>query len=367
MKFKTFFYCALVTLAFPAFAFAGPIVRSGNSVSISTDQILENDFYGFASDITLSGESKSDVSLAGNSLTVNAPVAGDLNVLGADINIHAPIGDDLRIVGGSVVVASKVAGDIVMLGGSLKILSTADVRGDVLFLGGQLTVEGQIAGSVYGRSETARIDAVVGGDVRVRAMQYLTLGDRAHITGGVVYTSIRDIERSQNAVVEGSVIKEPSLDVPDSEPISIMLPVLIILFTSLALYMLFRERIQILTNAAGAQYGFFGLVGLGLLIGVPILGAILMVSVVGVIVSISLFLMYILAIIVAWSLAGVVCGTLIMRRIMKTNQVTFLSALAGTLLFMLLWFVPIIGPIVSFAAFLIVFGGLGVQFYRFLR
>lgn len=59
---------ALGTLIFVPFsAFAGPIIRTGESVSIDATQSLKGDFYGFGSSVILSGDSENDAYIAGDS------------------------------------------------------------------------------------------------------------------------------------------------------------------------------------------------------------------------------------------------------------------------------------------------------------
>ncbi len=367
MNYKIVTGSFLVFLLFPLTIFAGPIIRSGDSVSVGTDQVLDGDFYGLGGDISLSGEAKHDVNIAGGTVTVNGPVSGDLVVLGGSVQIHAPVTDDVRIVGGEVVLASTVGGDVVVLGGVLKILPTAEITGDVLYIGGQLDVSGPVRGSVIGRSETVRIDAPVGKDVKVTAVQKLSLGDRADIEGEVLYKSTIDIVRAQKSVVVGSVRKDGMLTQTEYDPFTLMLPFLTVLFVALTVFMLFRVKLQRLTSSVATSYGVLGLIGLGVLLVVPVVSIVLMISVIGAILGIMLLLLYFLGIIGAWMVSGAVIGTLLLKPLTHSSEVTFLTTLVGTLCFTLVVFIPYIGPLLMIAGFVVVLGGISREVYRSVR
>ncbi len=361
----------MVVFLFPTLAFAGPIVRGGESVSVSADQILDSDFYGFGyglwSTVTISGEAKEDEYLAGGNITVNAPVGKDLVVLGGTVQIHAPVTDDVRIMGGKTIIASSVGGDVVVLGGELKILSTAEIKGDILYFGGLLDVSGPVKGSIFGRAESIRIDASVMGDVDVMASKSLELGDSANIEGNLTYKSAEELVRAQKAVVVGEMIKEAWYEEVATSPYAILLPIMILLFVSLTLFMFFRNPIQKLTDNVHVSYGVLGLIGLGVFLGLPFIATVLMVSIIGSIVGFMLLLLYILLLITAWAMAGTILGTLALRPLTHSNSVTLLSALIGTLVFMLLSLIPFIGPLLFIVGFLIVLGALSKQVYQSLR
>lgn len=89
-----------VLVCLPVFVEAGPIIRSGESVSIDADQVLKGDFYAGGASVSISGRAENDVYLAGGTVTVNAPVAEDLVVLGGVVQVHGEVTDDIRVAGG---------------------------------------------------------------------------------------------------------------------------------------------------------------------------------------------------------------------------------------------------------------------------
>jgi cytoskeletal protein CcmA (bactofilin family) len=347
---------------------ASPIVRSGDTVTVSAEQVLESDFYGFGNTVSLSGEAQEDVYVVGGSVTVNAPVAKDLTVIGFGVRVHGEVADDLRIIGGEVELAQPIKGDVVVLGGSLTILSTASVEGDVIFLAGSAVIDGSVKGSILGTADTIRIDAPVGGTVDVRAISELSLGDRAEIAGDVHYTSVSELVRAQEATIGGDV-KKIATPAPVSDTFfrDLVLQILVMLFAALMAFLMLRPVITRVVDGAAFSYGTHALVGVGVFIALPFVSMLLMASVLGLVVGISLMCAYVLLIISSWVLTGIVLGSKIQEIVFQKEGVTILTVVLGTVLFNLVMAIPFIGFFIAMALTLIVQGSIVLLGYRALR
>lgn len=352
----------------PAMVSAGPIVRSGEAVSISADQVLKGDFYGLGSSVSISGVAEHDAYIGGGTVTVNAPVQGDLTVVGGVVQVHAAVNDDVRVVGGEVLLAEPITGDVVVAGGVLKILSTATVGGDVLFLGGEATIEGDVAGSIIGTTERVRIDATVGGDVSVRATNSFTLGDNAQILGNISYKSQFDVIRAQDAEVTGTISKEAVVVESGNAWMQLLImQILVLLFASLTLFLIAREPLAHLVERTVHSYGMQGLVGICVfLFGAP-LGILLVTSVLGSIVGIALLFAYVLLLIISLIASGIVLGAVLERLILKKSTISFLTVIFGTIAIGILILVPVLGPLALFLLYIIILGGLSTGLYRLFR
>ncbi|HEU4677750.1 MAG TPA: hypothetical protein VFS75_03490 [Candidatus Paceibacterota bacterium] len=354
--------------ALPAFA-AGPIIRTGENISIDAAQVLSGDFYGFAPSVTVSGDAKDDAYVAGGTVTVNAPIGSDLAALGGTVQVHGDVGDDLRVVAGDVTLGKSVKGDVVVLGGKLTVLSTASVGGDVIFMGGDLTVEGPVAGSVHGSAETARINAKVGGDVSLETKSNLTLGDNADIAGDVSYESESELTRAQNAHVGGSVHRsdvQPK-DVPASVARTYLAGVFMLVFATMSLYFVGRAKVARVVEVASTSLGQSGLIGIASLILVPFVSSILIVSVIGGVLGVALFVAYLTALIGSLLTAGVLVGHYVGVHVLKRPPFSLPAAFLGSVLFALLPLVPYVGGLAAFALAMVTFGAFMTLVYRAIR
>lgn len=355
----------VVGTAFPTLVGAETVLRTGDSVSVDDNQVVENDFYAAAGTVTMSGEVMGDMYAVGGSITTNGSVGADMTLIGGTIQVHASTADDLRVMAGEVVIAEYVGGDVFVLGGLLQVLSSATIEGDVFFYGGEAEINGTVNGSIIGAMEKIRIDAAVGGDVDVTVAQTLTLGDQASIGGDVRYLSPNEVTRAQNAVIEGEVVKNTKeLGESDRNAQDLLIPIFISLFAMLTLYLIFRSELQRLMSCILDSTVSSGLVGLGVLVLGPIVSVLLIATVLGLLVGlVGLFLLlafYVLAMV----LSGVLLGAILSKYVAKKNELSLLWILIGGIGIHLLMALPIIGPFAVFILFLLTLGGIALSAYR---
>lgn len=369
MKNTPFILSICTAVLLPVVVHAGPILRSGETISIDATQALEGDFYGMAQKVSISGAAAHDVYVGGLNVTINAPVAEDLSVVGGTVQIHGPVGDDVRILGGEITIGDRVGGDVVVYGGTLHILSTAHIEGELIFYGESLLVEGDVNGSVHGFSKKARIDAVVEGDITYTVTETLTLGENAHILGTITHEGRNTLSRAQGAVVEGDIYhNQVSAAQQSTRPIEPLLFLLgILVFAALTLYFLGRQYIVRNATTPVREWGKHGLLGLLILIAVPFVSFILMVSVIGVFVGLLLLFAYLAALILSVVFVAIAFGYYVQKFISKNMTIGLQTLFIGPLTFVVVLFIPVLGPLFVFAATMIMLGGLGRQAFRGIR
>ncbi len=370
MKFIFYFLSFLATCVFSVHTVYGAssIIRSGDTVTVESSQVLEGDFYGIGDRVTISGEGKHDVFVVGGSVVINAPVHEDFTGVGMSVQTHGSVGDDVRILGGEVIVAEHVSGDVVILAGKASILSTATIDGDVIFLGSSLTIDGNVKGSVYGTGEFIRIDAPILGTVDVRAQSTLTLGDRADIAGNIVYTSRNEVVRSQNASVTGTITRNEMTIQEEVPPLAtIVFNILIFTFSGFVMFFLFRRRLDQFLSDIFPYYGKHALLGLGVLFITPLVALMLLVSGIGSIVGLVILLAYGVLVCMSVMSLPILAGVLTQRLIGLGTSLTAFTVILGACVLCVLFFIPFLGILLTIVGFLIVLGYAGSRVYHYLR
>lgn len=368
---RTLFSLALcgIFFLFPSFSHAGPIIRTGESVSVDSAQTIKGDFYGLGSKVVLSGTSENDAYLAGGTISINAPVLEDLSVVGGVIQIYGEVGDDVRVLGGEVTIAKPVKGDVVVVGNSLTILSTAHVEGDVLFLGEDLVIEGPVIGTIHGNTNRARINADIGGDVLLTAHTLFTIGSNANIHGLVSYESRYDVVRAQEASITGEVHK--TLYVDNSSYTESMkgyvVKLLILIFATLSFFLLARRHVTTLTRIIPERFGFYGLVGLASIPATFFISLVLLVSVLGSLVGMAVLLGFVGILCVALILSPLVVGYMVQSLIFKSSQISIRTVGIGFVILVVLSLIPQIIAIVLTIYTIVVVGAICVSVYETLR
>lgn len=338
---------------------ASSVIRTGDAVSVAGDQLIEGDFYSVAGKLNLSGVVQGDAVIASPQVTVNGNIDADAMLIGGTVDVYGTIGDDLRIVGGEITIAEPVMGDVMVVGGTLTILSSASVSGDVILVTGEAVVEGSVGGDILGWSDSLRIDAPIAGDVSV-TVNTLTLGDEANISGSVQYVSRNLLVQAQSATVEGELIRnDPVVPAADTSLRTALIPVLVILFSVLAWYLISRKTLTTVTNKALSKSfrpAFFGFASIILVpFGIIILSA----SVIGMLVGITLFFLYALLIMLALIGLPALVGQAIMKLLKRTTQeLTLLTLVVGVFGVMILAVIPFIGALILIGMLVLAIGAM---------
>ena len=367
---KYLYTTAFALFLIPTVAWGSSTVRTGEMISVSPDQIVEDDFYGMGNSVLVSGEVVGDLLVGSAELTVNGKVGSDLTVASARVDIHGTVNDDVRILAGEVLVAGEVKGDLVVVAKALKVLDSAKIEGDILFFGTDADISGVVGGNIFGNTkEKIRVDGEVKGDIDIKTLA-LTLGDKANIGGGVKYTSLNELTRAQNAHVNKDIVRnDPISDVEGSNIIKNILILFFILgFSSLVTYLFFpgfmrkvivNTRTHLLRNT---------IIGFAVLFLMPIAASILIISILGGLLGGILLMVYFLLLIASIILMGATAGSFIARTTANNyGDVPILFVLLGAFSLIALLFIPIVGPIIFVGLLLMTLGSLTVNIYRFLR
>lgn len=339
----------LCILSTPALVSAETVVRTGETVSIATEQRIESDFYAAASSVTHTGVVAGDMYAAGASVTMKGVVEADVFALAAKADIDGEVADDVRVVAGETTISGTVAGDVFVIAGSVQVLPTAEITGDVYVFAGDVTIEGAVGGSVRGSVERIRIDAPVAGEVDVIARTGVTLGARAEIEGTVSYTSQRSIVRAPEAVVNGDIIQTtPSLLPEQDSSLSYLVPALIMLFGSLVLYLLGRSFFAAVVSEALTRPTRSGVYGLGMYIVGPLVAIAAIITVLGLAIGIGLLGLCIVLYALSYTVAPMVLGVALWRVVGTQTVLQPFAILLGVVALQLLLFIPILGGIIAF-------------------
>jgi hypothetical protein len=316
----------------------GDVVVAGREVEIT--QPVAGDILAAGWRVSLSGRADDDVRMAGAEIAVNAPVNGDLTVAGAEVTI-APQSQLLGrswITGGHVKVEGLVGRELQIAGGTVEI--AGEIRQPLTIVAERLEV-----------LPSARIL----GSLDYRAPAPAVIANGAAITGPVTFTRIEAREareaHSFRAVSSG------------------LFAVHLIVAGLLLLWLMpaFMTRVVATLRAAPAQSA---LLGFGLVLGVPVAALMLVFSVLGLPIGLTLAALYFVGLLSAVLAVAFFIGDF-ESRVFNRTSTTYSSRavwlIAGVLSLAILRAVPILGTFVVFTCILFGLGALalaGSDVYR---
>ncbi|MGB3757494.1 MAG: polymer-forming cytoskeletal protein [Rivularia sp. (in: cyanobacteria)] len=187
-------------------------------ITITANQVIDNDLYLSGEILTIDGTVKGDAVLSGKTITVNGTVDGDLIAAGQTITINGTVTDDVRIAGQVLIIDSKaqITDDLIAAGASLENKAGSTIGGDVSFAGAQALLAGTVNQSVFGAMNSLELSGAVGQNMQVVAIadsnplnlpfipkppvtipeipEGLTIKDTAKIDGKLTYKSTKDAQ-----------------------------------------------------------------------------------------------------------------------------------------------------------------------------
>ena len=259
----------------------------------------------------------------------------------------------------------SVRGDRVVITGPVTI-DRGEIADDVVVIDGPVSVAGRVRGDLVVVSGRLRISGTVDGDV-VAVADRATLAPGARVGGDLVYGDERPVV-PRGATVAGDVDRVSVGEITDPVGfigaaavwIAVSLSALVL---GLALLWLAPRALEAAFAAASTSLG--PTIGWGLLLffGLPILGVIALVTLVGIPLGVALLL----ALLPLYAIGYTTSAWLLGRRLVGPPRGRVLAFLAGLVILRVLAIIPIVGGIVWFAATVVGLGSLLVATWRARR
>ncbi|MEJ8839545.1 bactofilin family protein [Ramlibacter sp. AN1133] len=145
-----------------------------------------------------------DFVAAGGRVLVDQAVGGDLLAAGGAVEVRAPVAEDARVVGGDVTLRSRVGGELFATGGHVALGPEASVGGRTALYGGTVSIAGRLGGELEVAAQKVTLDGEVQGDVRINA-EDIELGPAARIGGGLRYVSGSELKMAPGARIGGVI------------------------------------------------------------------------------------------------------------------------------------------------------------------
>ena len=205
--------------------------RSGDTVVIGPDEVVDDDLYVTANNVVIDGTIRGDLVAFGQNITVDGTVEGDLIAAGRSVEIRGTVEDDARIAGLTLLLGegAEVEDDLIAAGFSLQNMPDSAVGGTLLYAGYQALLQGTVDEDVSVAANGLELGGEVGGNVDAEvdgedggpppflfAQQAaapavgsgLTLTDSAVVGGDLTYESSTEARIDPQAQIEGEVIGE---------------------------------------------------------------------------------------------------------------------------------------------------------------
>lgn len=344
--------------------------RAGDQTGIKKDEKITNDIYMGGGSVNSAGMIQGDLVAGGGNVIVSGDVAGDVMVGGGNVNIISNVGDDVRVGGGTLVLMGKVGGDVLAGGGQINI-GGAGIEGDVAIAGGSIRIDAPVKGKVLIEGGDVFINSLIGGDVKINADK-LTLGSSAVLSGNISYTAKKELIKEGGAIVKGEVSFTPRIENKMAGKVLFSAFVLWRFFALLACALLigllltrFSREITVL---ATERPMFEVARGLLVIIVMPVVSALLFVTMVGIPLGALGLLGFIMIMLFTWMITPIIVGSVVYQYFSKKElEVTWKTILLGAVVCTLLGLIPFVGWLAKTLLFLLTLGSMTTLKLRVLK
>ncbi len=339
--------------------------RTGQAATYLKNEALNDDIYLLGGGITSNGSVRGDLFTFGGNVLINGKVLGDVTAGGGTVSILSDVHDDVRASGGTVVVQGAVVGDVLLAGGQVT-LGGARIGGDVAVAGGVVRIDvPDIEGDVRLVGGDVRIDSVVNGNLAVQA-ENIVLGPNAHINGTFTYKSPKQAVLESGAVVVGETAYTKSPDVREAAKLGLVaffsiwfVAKMFMVFSGALViaYVFQRFADELVLRAVSRPLAEFGR-GVIFVIVTPIVSVLLLFTVIGIAFGALGLLGFAALMILATMIAPILIGSTVYKYVFRQHEyeVTWKTALLGTVLYFVIGIIPFLGPIIVFGITLIAAG-----------
>lgn len=333
-------------------------IQNEDSVYIGTEQIIEDDLIATGSRIIVEGYVKGDVIAAGQDVTIKGIVEGDVIAAGMYVKVESQVLGDVRVAGSDVRIGGNINKNLNAFGATVTILDSAKVMGNALIAGGGTDVNGLIMGKLTTYAGTSSLNATVEKDayIEIDPQSRLVLMPKTNIKGNLTYKSTKELNKQEGATVLGETTQEMPKVLTDQGKKSKAWPGILVaklvsligmFIVGLVLIGLFRDKLYKITDIIWKSPWQSLLWGIIFLIVVPILAIILLITVIGIPLSIVGILVYVTLLYVSGIFTALVIGQSVVNLIgkkqpaKKGNQILFL--VVGLVIIGIICLIPFVG------------------------
>ncbi len=320
-------------------------------ITIEEDKKISGDFIGTANQIINKGVISGDLITAAEDIYNNGVIGGDLlGISGKSIHVDGNVNGNLRLIGQDIAIMGEVHRNASIFATKIFLEENGVLDGSLYIFTGDLNVKGFVGGDIRGGAGTAVISGTVKGNVNLNVNK-LFIEPGAVIEGDLIYTS------DEEQVIDPTSVKGNIQFIPAEESgIQIGLRGLRgafrILFNAIrVIYLIsyiligllliklfkipFKKTGEIIEEKPWYSLGL----GVSTFIGVPLAVFILIITLVGIPVSMLMTTLYILLLFFAKMPIALWLG----GKILRDEKKYYTSFIIGSLLIAALKLVPVLG------------------------
>jgi len=373
-----------IALIFPLGAKA-IMFKGDDSTYITKDEVVSSSLFVAGSSIIIDGKVQGDVFCAGQNITINGVVEGDVFCAGQSVTINGFVGGSVRMAGNNLFVNGKVSRNVMAAGANLSIAPEAQVGWDLQFAVAMAEIRGKVVRDVDGAGAKIAVAGSIGRNVYLALddnrekdnsdnnKPTLTVSKEAVVNGNLIYLASKDASFENGSTIKGTIEKKSFTEKKHENKngvVAWLWYIVISIFGAIAFGLIIvswlkkpvEEITDLMIEKPWASLGF----GFIFLVLTPIAVILIMITMIGLPIGLTLLGAWILLMYPAKILTAIMLGKKLTDkcRLLKSYKGSLMASMIfGIIVAWLIFSIPVIGWFLCFIALLWGMGGV----WRFVR
>jgi hypothetical protein len=354
--------CAAATLSSPAMASE---FRQGDTIEIARDETVKSDVFASGHHVKIEGTVDGDLFVFCQSADIEGHVTGDVIAFAQILRVSGHVDGNVRSFSNTTLISGNVAKNVLSFSESITVDSTGKVGGSLTTFLNSLTVDGSLGRDLLVFSKTTSVSGHVGGGIQARG-EGLTITSTAEVGGPIKFTGDRPPDVSSRAQLASQPVFVKQAHHTEYQESKfyvwrVIWTAAVVLF-GLVLFLLMPSFARATVDSAERYGASFGL-GVLTMFGVPIAAFIACITVVGMLIGISAFVVWLAALYCAQIVVGTVVGQWLMGHTRETWQMIGRMVI-GVILVRVVEMIPHLGGWIKLAVLLWGMGAISLAIYR---
>ena len=365
-------------LLFPAYVSAYE-VKTGTTVHIDKDEVIDGNLYVGANIITIDGTIKGDVICGGQTININGRVEGDVICGGQSINLNGYIDGSVRVAANTVNINSEITRGVQAFGASIIFGTDAQIKRDVFVAGAFGDMRGQIEGDLHGALANLTLDGKVDKNVKLRLDERirdkksgfsnsleapLIVTKNAIINGNLYYTSGIEAKIEDGATINGETghsyikSKREKNNGVEEWAWKLLFSVFAALVVGLVIVNIFGEKVKKLSELMKTKISLSIGIGVIIMFITPLIILFLLITIIGAPLSLMLLALFMIALCISKIFTAIIIGEYLFLKTTKKNQTLLWSMVLGIVVSSIIYSIPVLGWLLCLFATWYGLGGL---------
>jgi cytoskeletal protein CcmA (bactofilin family) len=324
------------------------------------------DLYAAGGNVEVTEPVRGDVFIAAGRVLLAQPVGGDAFIAGGNVRINDKLAEGLFAAGANVAIEGDIGRHARVVGGDVSIARGATVNGKATLAAAHVEVAGRVKKDLTIGADSARVNGRIDGSADISA-RHIEIGPDAVITGKLTYWSPQEATIDPAAKIGGGTDYRPVTMPEGMHTAGIVALIMGKVFLLIGLMVMGSLLVLLFPNFTGTVEKAFSTspgksvaVGFGLLIGLPIIGVLFIITLLGIPLGLTVFFLYPMLLMLGYLTAAVFIGDRGMSYLRKGRALTTGTRIIGFIVALIaLAFIGALPFIGGLIAFLLLVGGIG--------